>query len=114
MVNDNTLCVPTINNNKTITNNNNSIVETEKTILTDLKMIANQMIATSTTYTSPINSACFASSPIASRQTFSNELINQLENSLTDKKEVLKVNRIIENAIHWSLVNGIIKIINEE
>ena len=35
-----------------------------------------------------------------------NELIAQLENKLDDRKEVMEINRIIENAIHWSLVNG--------
>ncbi len=40
------------------------------------------------------------------RRTLFNELVNQLENNLSDRKEVLKINRIIENAIHWALVNG--------
>ena len=37
-----------------------------------------------------------------------NELAVQLEKNLSDKKEVLKINRIIENAIHWALVNGFV------
>jgi hypothetical protein len=43
------------------------------------------------------------------RRTLFNNLVSQLENSLSDRKEVLKINRIVENAIHWALVNGKLK-----
>lgn len=42
-----------------------------------------------------------------SRRFITNNLVNKLEEKLTASKlEQFKINKIIENAIHWCLVNG--------
>ena len=44
-----------------------------------------------------------------------NELVNQLEINVMNenKREILKVNRIVENAIHWALTNGFVLVPRE-
>ena len=44
---------------------------------------------------------------ILERKHFNNLLVNELENKITkSQEELFKINKIIENAIHWCLVNG--------
>lgn len=41
------------------------------------------------------------------RRFITNDLVNQLEEKMNDSQvEKFRINKVIENAIHWCLVNG--------